>query len=202
MSQTETHARAVRRLYRPDLPLFKEHLLRLDSETRRDRFGLQVSDEYLENYAELCFAPDALTYGYFEDGQIRGAGELRMFPSKDHPGQRDGEAAFSVECAWRRTGIGTQLMSYIVLAARNRSVATLTIVCLRHNRAMLRLAKKFEAELKFEMSDVTGHLVARAPTALSLWHEFIDNTLDFGASLIEYQNRLLHPASEDAHNEA
>jgi GNAT superfamily N-acetyltransferase len=202
VSQTETHHHIVRRLYRPDLPLFREHLLRLDSETRRDRFGLQVSDEYLENYAELCFAPGALTYGYFEDGLIRGAGELRMFPSKDHPGHRDGEAAFSVELPWRRTGIGTQLMSYIVLAARNRSIETLTIVCLRHNQAMLRLAKKFEAELAFEMSDVTGHLVARAPTAMSLWHEFVDNTLDLGASLIDFQTRLMHKSEHTGPHEA
>lgn len=197
MSQTENHTHTVRRLYGPDLPLFREHLLRLDSETRHDRFGLQVSDEYLENYAELCFAPGALTYGYFEDGVIRGGGELRMFSSKDHPNHRDGEAAFSVELPWRRSGIGTQLMKHIVLAARNRSIGTLTIVCLRSNQAMLRLAKKFEAELQFEMSEVTGHLVARSPTAMSLWHEFVDNTLDLGASLIDYQGRLLHRTAHE-----
>lgn len=186
------HSHAVRRLYRPDIDAFREHLLRLDPETRHNRFGLQVSDEYLENYAGLCFAPGALTYGYFEDGLIRGGGELRMFPSNDQPGQRDGEAAFSVELPWRRSGIGTHLMRHIVLAAQNRRIATLTIVCLRHNQAMIRLAKKFEAELKFEMSDVTGHLVARAPTPVSLWHEFVDNTLDLGTSLMDFQGRLVH----------
>jgi GNAT superfamily N-acetyltransferase len=202
VSQAENGAHIVRRLYRPDLPLFRDHLVRLDRETRRDRFGLQVSDEYLENYAELCFAPGALTYGYFDDGVIRGAGELRMFSSKDRPGHRDGEAAFSVELPWRRSGIGTQLMSYIVLAARNRSIATLTIVCLRHNQAMLRLAKKFEAELKFEMSDVTGHLVARTPTAFSLWHEFVDNAFDLSASLLEFQGRLIDATAQTGHHEA
>jgi GNAT superfamily N-acetyltransferase len=202
VSQTENHTHHVRRLYGPDLPLFREHLLRLDPETRHDRFGLQVSDEYLENYAELCFAPGALTYGYFEDGVIRGAGELRMYPSKDHPNHRDGEAAFSVELPWRRSGIGTQLMNYIVLAARNRSIGTLTIVCLRNNQAMLRLAKKFEAELQFEMSEVTGHLVSRSPTAMSIWHEFVDNTLDLGASLMEYQGRLIHKTAQTGHHES
>ena len=195
MSKTGNHIHAVRRLYHPDLELFRDHLLRLDPETLYNRFGLQVSSEYLENYAGLCFAPGALTYGFFEDGLIRGAGELRMFPSRDAPNLLDGEAAFSVELPWRRSGIGTQLMSLIVLAAQNRRVHTLTIVCLRHNQAMLRLAKKFEAELAFEMSDVTGHLVARTPTAASLWTEFLDNTFDLNSSVLEYQGRLIHKAA-------
>ncbi len=195
MTQSEHHTHAVRRLYRPDMDLFRDHLVRLDPDTRYNRFGLQVSDDYLENYTALCFAPGSITYGYFEDGVIRGAGELRLFPSKDTPYHKDGEAAFSVERPWRRLGIGTELMRHIVLAARNRGIATLTIFCLRHNQAMLRLAKKFEAELTFEMSDVTGHLVARAPTAWSLWHEFVDNTLDFGAALIDYQGRVINAAA-------
>ena len=185
------HRHSVRRLYRPDLAKFREHLIRLDPETRHDRFGLQVSDDYLGNYADLCFEPGAVTYGYFEDGVIRGASELRMFPSKDTPSHKDAEAAFSVERPWRRREIGTALMGHIVLAARNRRIDTLTIFCLRHNQAMLSLARKFEADLKFEHNDVTGHLVARAPNVLSLWREFVDNTLDLGAAVLDYQGRMI-----------
>ena len=185
------HTHVVRRLYRPDLPLFRDHLLRLDPQTRYERYGLQVSDEYLANYAELCFKPDAITYGYFEDGLIRGAAELRMYASELKAGHRDAEAAFSVERAWRRRGIGADLMGQIVLVARNRRIDTLTIFCLRHNNAMLALAKKFETDLAFERDDVTGHLVARAPSALSLWREVVDNTLDLGTAMLEYQGRML-----------
>lgn len=196
MAESTPHTHVVRRLYRPDLSLFRDHLIRLDPDTRYNRFGLHVSDEYLANYADLCFAPGSITYGYFEDGVIRGAAELRMFPSKDAPFHKDAEAAFSVEKPWRRRGIGAELMSHIVLAARNRSIGTLTIFCLRSNEAMLKLAKKFEAELKFEMSDVTGRLEAMPPSAWSLWHEFVDNTLDLGAALIDYQGRFIHAAAD------
>ena len=181
---------AVRRLYRPDLPLFRDHLIRLDLETRYNRFGLQASDEYLGKYAELCFAPGSITYGYFEDGLIRGASELRLFASGKPDGHRDAEAAFSVEKPWRRRGIGTALMGHIVLAARNRSIGTLTIFCLRSNNAMMRLAKKFEAELKFEISDVTGHLESRPPSVVSLWHELAENLLDLGSAALDYQGRI------------
>ena len=194
------HTHVVRRLYRPDLPLFRDHLVRLDPQTRYDRFGLQVSDEYLENYAELCFKPGAITYGYFEDGSVRGAAELRIFSPSSGPARKEAEAAFSVERAWRRRGIGTDLMSQIVLVARNRRIATLTIFCLRHNHAMQNLARKFETDLTFEMNDVTGHLVARPPSPLSLWREMVDNTLDLGAAVLDYQGRVfkaaVHPGRE------
>lgn len=185
------HTHAVRRLYRPDRSLFRAHLIRLDPKTRYDRFGLHVSDEYLTNYAELCFAPGAITYGYFEDGVIRGAAELRIFSTDAEPHRTDAEAAFSVERSWRRQGIGTQLMSHIVLAARNRRISVLTVFCLGHNQAMLALARKFETDLKFEFNDVTGHLVANPPNALSLWRELVDNTLDLGSAALDYQGRMI-----------
>jgi GNAT superfamily N-acetyltransferase len=192
------HTHTVRRLYRPDLPKFRAHLVRLDPQTRYDRFGLQVSDDYLKNYADLCFEPGAITYGYFEDGLIRGGAELRVIAapaSGAASGHKDAEAAFSVERPWRRRQIGTELMKHVVLAARNRRIQTLTIFCLRHNQAMLNLARKFEADLEFEHNDVTGHLVARAPNALSLWREFVDNTLDLGAAVLDYQGQMIKAAT-------
>ncbi len=205
MNEVLHHTRVVRRLYRPDLALFRDHLIRLDPETRYDRYGLQVSDDYLGHYADLCFAPGALTYGYFEDGVIRGAAELRMFEVKaaaageegvaGEPAHREAEAAFSVERPWRRRGIGTELMGHVVLAARNRRVTRLTIFCLRHNQAMLALARKFETDLAFELNDVTGRLVARPPSPLSLWREFVDTTLDLGTAMADFQGRVFKAAT-------
>lgn len=191
MVETIFHTHAVRRLYKPDLRAFEEHLIRLDAATRYDRFGLQVSDDYLRDYAELCFKPGSLVYGYFEDHAIHGAAELRVFESKARPLHREGEAAFSVELPWRRRGIGTELMGHIVLAARNRRVFELTIFCLRHNRAMLALARKFESDLAFEHNDVTGHLVAKPPSALSFLREAVDNAFDLGTAALDFQSRLL-----------
>ena len=195
MDDTIFHTQAVRRLYRPDLPAFAGHLVRLDAETRYDRFGLQVSDASLLDYAEMCFQPGSIVYGWFEDHVLHGAAELRVFPAHEQPLRRDGEAAFSVEKPWRRQGIGTELMGHIVLAARNRRIATLSILCLRHNRAMMALAKKFEADLAFELNDVTGKLVARPPNALSLWRELVDNTLDLGSAMLDMQGRVFKAAS-------
>ena len=194
MIDTIYHTHSARRLYKPDLLSFQDHLIRLDAETRYDRYGLQVSDDYLCHYAELCFKPGSIVYGSFEDNVLRGAAELRMFDAADQPMRRDAEAAFSVETPWRRQGIGTELMSHVVLAARNRRIGELTIFCLRSNRAMMALARKFETDLTFERNDVTGHLVARAPNAASFFREFVDNTLDLGSAVRDYQTRFMKPS--------
>ena len=198
MDDTIFHTHAVRRLYRPDLPAFADHLIRLDPETRYNRFGLQVSDDYLREYAEMSFKPGSIVYGWFEDHTLRGAAELRVFAAHDRPLRKDGEAAFSVEKPWRRRGIGTELMGHVVLAARNRRIATLSILCLRPHQAMLALSRKFEADLEFELNDVTGHLVARPPSALSLWRELVDNTIDLGSAVLDLQGRVFKAAAHAA----
>ncbi len=198
MDETIIHTHAVRRLYRPDMPAFAGHLIRLDAETRYNRYGLQVSDDYLRGYAEMCFQPDSIVYGWLEDHVLRGAAELRVFAVHNQPSRKDGEAAFSVEKPWRKRGIGTELMGHVVLAARNRRVATLSILCLRHNQAMLALARKFEADLDFELNDVTGHLIARPPSALSLWRELVDNTIDLSSAVLDLQGHVFKAASHAA----
>ena len=38
---------------------YRDHLLRLDKESRRNRFGGAVSDKFIENYVELSRGLDA-----------------------------------------------------------------------------------------------------------------------------------------------
>jgi GNAT superfamily N-acetyltransferase len=179
------------------MPSFREHLLRLEGKSRYDRFGMVVSDELVAHYAEKCFQLDAITYGFFVDGTMRAAGELRSCEPGSLFTEGAVEAAFSVESDWRRRGIGTELMARIVRAASNRRADTLCLYCQAHNSAMLGLAKKFETELQFQTDDVTGRLIARTPSFLSLWDEFVDDSLGFAAAMLDFQKRmLLLPSSE------
>jgi len=153
----------VRRLWPSDLSSFKAHLARLDRETLFNRFGGYPSKAFLDTYAEKCVADGGIVFGYFAEGQLRGAGELR-YDKKT----LDGEAAFSVEPSFRRQGIGSALFMRVIGTARNRRIRTLSILCLPHNQAMIELARKFEAELRFENDEITGRLIARDVTPLSL----------------------------------
>jgi GNAT superfamily N-acetyltransferase len=188
MEQTMIHGGVVRRLWPADLPAFREHLLRLDPQSRFDRFAMAVNDAFLSRYAERCFGIDDVIYGYFVDGTMRGAGELRGVGNNIIGGSV--EAAFSVELAWRRRGVGTELMSRIVRAARNRRADALYMSCLARNAAMQGLARKFAADLRFETDDMTGKLVARAPSVGSVWDEFTDNATSFATAVLDLQTRV------------
>src|SRR4051794_41569021 len=81
------------------------------------------------------------------------------------------EAAFSVEPGWRRRGVRKELMARLVGAASNARVRTLYMSCLASNRAMQKLAKHFEADIKFEADQVTGRMIGRPPKIASQWEE-------------------------------
>ncbi len=102
-----------------------------------------------------------VVYGFFIDGTLRGAAELR--PAA--PLAREAEAAFSIEQPWQSHGVGSVLLERILLTARNRGIAALQMQCLGDNRRMQQLARKFDADLKFDFGSVVGEVDASAPHA-------------------------------------
>src|SRR5256885_7566372 len=56
---------------------YRDHLLRLETESRRNRFGGAVSDQFIENYTELSVGLNAVMHGFFVEGVLRGVAELR-----------------------------------------------------------------------------------------------------------------------------
>jgi len=190
MDETHISDGLVRRLWPADAAGFRDHLLRLDPESRHSRFGGAVSDEFLIGYAERCFGIDDVIYGYVVDGEVRGAGELRGIGHKLPLGfGGSAEAAFSVEGSWRRRGIGAELMRRIVRAARNRRADTLYMSCLTSNQAMMRLARKFSADLRREPDEAFASLEPREPTPVSILAEASDDMAGFATAILDLQRR-------------
>jgi GNAT superfamily N-acetyltransferase len=191
----------IRRLWPSDKESFRDHLLRLDARSRHERFGGGMSDDFLAHYAENCFGKGDLLYGAFVGGKIVGAAEPRSnraIWSEQAPFGRDihAEAAFSVEEAYRRRGIGEKLFKRILRAATNHGVETVEIVCLPDNIGMQNLAKKFKTQFTFEENALNGRLTARRPTALSLLREASGDALDFGAALFDAHWRAVAEARQ------
>lgn len=180
----------IRKLWMGETGIYREHLLRLDPDSRRSRFGGAVSDEVVGSYAEAALGLDSVVHGFFLDGTLRGAAELRL-PSKRGD---DAEAAFSVERPWQSYGVGSALLERTLLAARNRGVSLLHMVCLADNRRMQQLARKYEADLAFDFGSVIGELKANGPTPLSLMREMVADGHGIASALLDAQFRLLKPA--------
>lgn len=142
------------RLLRPsERDFFTEHLLRLDAESRRDRFNGPANDAFLERYAQRCFAQGATVIGYLRDGVVRGAAELHEEADREIP---TGEIAFSVEPDFQHRGLGGLLFERLIAAAHAFGYDRLRVTTHPQNSAMKRLARRFAAHLTFEQGETRG----------------------------------------------
>ncbi len=178
----------IRKLFIGEADRYCNHLLRLDGDSRRARFGGAVSDDFINRYVAVSISLDAVLYGFFLDGELRGAGELRPVRSAV---DADAEAAFSIEKPWQSHGIGSALLAHTLLAARNRGIRTLHMICLAENRRMQQLARKFDAELSFEYGSVIGEVEAPYPTPLTVLREMVADSASFATAVLDVHSRLL-----------
>ena len=126
-----------------ELPLLRDHLLRLDPTSRHDRFHGFMDDSFIERYAAKCAGDGTVIIAYIEDGVVRGAAEL-------HPPEQSEdslpEIAFSVEASVRRRGVGSILFRKLIAEARLKGYRSLRITTGAQNHAMRALANKFGAQ--------------------------------------------------------
>lgn len=178
----------VRRLSAFDHEAYTQHLLRLDEASRYLRFGMIAKDEFLVEYSKSCSRWDVVIYGYFVDGVMRGAAELRPLSGDAHD---EAEAAFSVEKEWRGKGVGAALFEKLIRAARNRNIRRLHMSCLATNRPMQALARKFAADLVFESGSTEAIVTPHERDMTSLIGEAADEMAAFAFASIELPGRTL-----------
>src|SRR5438445_12139777 len=138
-----------------ELPLLRDHLLRLDRTSRHDRFHGFMDDSFIERYAEKCANDGTLIIAYIEEGVVRGAAELH--PPEQSPDSLP-EIAFSVEASARRKGVGSILFRKLIAEARVKGYRSLRITTGAQNEAMRALANKFGAHLTFRYGESSGNI--------------------------------------------
>jgi GNAT superfamily N-acetyltransferase len=146
---------AVRVLKAREMPLLRDHLLRLDAASRRDRFNGVVDDDFLIKYAAGCVDDGVTVIGYIEDGEVHAAAELHE--PKRSPDDTP-EIAFSVEQHLRRRGVGSVLFKALLAEAKRQGYKKLRVTTGAQNDAMRALARKFGTKLKFSHGELSGSL--------------------------------------------
>jgi GNAT superfamily N-acetyltransferase len=166
-----------------ELPLLRDHLLRLDPESRHDRFNGFLDDSFIERYAEKCASDGTIVVAYMENGIVRGAAEL-------HPPDawEDSlpEIAFSVEVCVRRQGVGSILFRRLIAEARWKGYSTLRVTTGAQNQAMRALAGKFGAHLVFRHGESTGTIEVQPLPQAELAKLAIDTPLAAARAVINF----------------
>ena len=181
----------VRKLWVGEADLYRDHLLRLDHDSRHRRFSGAVADEVIARHAATISDIGVVVHGFFVDGTLRGAAELRHIGS---PWSQEAEAAFSIEQPWQSHGVGTELLERCLLSARNRGIKAVQMQWLPENQRMQQLARKFEADIKFDYGAVLGEVDTPSATPLSLVREAMVDSHNLVAAMLDAQWRRLFPA--------
>jgi GNAT superfamily N-acetyltransferase len=191
MSILQPREGSIRKLWPTETDQFRDHLLRLDRDNRRQRFAHGVSDGFIIDYASRMNDMGSIVYGYSVDGQVRAAAELRKLG--DTWGE-EAEAAFSVEGAFQDQGVGSELMGRVIRTARNRGIQRLYMSCLAENSKMQAIARKHEADLRFEYGEVIGEIVPQDANYFSMIAEAVEDRVGYMMAVLDLQNRLVRAA--------
>ena len=138
MHQVYIEAGLIRKLWNLETRVYRDHLLRLDHESRRNRFCGAIADDTIRSYAATTHGPDVVVHGFFADGVLRGAADMRIARPLD---LQEAEAAFSIEKPWQSHGVGSALLDRTLLSARNREIKHLQVCCLMENQRMQHRAR-------------------------------------------------------------
>ena len=119
MSEHHSMPGSIRKLWPTETTAFRDHLLRLDTDSRRLRFAHTVADGFIEDYAGRMNDMGSIVFAYTEGADVRAAAELRKLGDR---WGTEAEAAFSVEKDYQDHGLGTELMGRVIRSARNRGI--------------------------------------------------------------------------------
>lgn len=78
MHQVFIEGGLIRKLWNFETNVYRDHLLRLDRDSRRNRFCGAIGDDIVRTYAETTHGPDVVVHGFFVDGVLRGAADMRI----------------------------------------------------------------------------------------------------------------------------
>lgn len=145
------------------------HLLRLQDEDRRLRFGRHMRDDMLREYVDgINFERDRVFGVQDADLNLIGFAHLALDPAT-----RVAELGVSVDPAARGKGYGFALLERAVLHASNHGYRVLFMYCLAENGIMMHLARKAGLTVVVEAGEADARLALDRVSAGGVLREAI-----------------------------
>lgn len=163
----------IYRLPKQEFHRYKTHLLSLDEESRYMRFGFFIKNETIEDLCER-WQESYLKHKIFvvENENLEVVGVAHVSLEDEVP-----ELAFSVLKEHQGKGMGDALMKRAVEYCQNKGIKAGCMVCLGTNDKVKNLARKNNVLVKTSDGDTYGQIAIPSPTPVSLWHEYIGDSM-------------------------
>lgn len=150
---------------------YRAHLLRLDGEARRLRFGFPIDDEGIRAHVARLNPMRDRVLALVRNGRVVAAAHIAAGIAEAGADGRSAELAFSVDAALRGQGIGKALLDRALLWSRNRGLRRVWVLFLTDNHVMGRLARRARMSITVEAGEKVGVVTLPPVTPLSLAYE-------------------------------
>lgn len=148
-----------------DRQLVAEHFLSLDAEDRRLRFGLTVSNAFIEHYVQQALDDDSSEiFVIFANEKVAAVGHVAVNNS-------EGELGVSVSSDYRGQGMASALFDRAVGYLRAHGADTVYMHCLRENAVMQTIARKHHMQVYTEHNETDARLSIPAATMSTIYEE-------------------------------
>ena len=178
----------IRKLWMRERHKLRDHLLRIDADSRRLRFAHGVSDAFIKDYVNNINDMNSVVCGFFDGVEMRAAAELRKIGTT---WGQEAEGAFSVERGYQSHGIGSELMGRVIRSARNRAVHHLQMACLAENSKMQHIARKHNAALRFAHGEIQGSIEPAPGNVVTMLDEAVDDQRGYMLMILDLQAKRL-----------
>ena len=154
-----------RKLKAKDIAIIVAHLLTLQGEDRRLRFGGMVSDDYIIDYAEKSFLDESQWFGCFdEDDKLVAACHVAIYNGES-------ELGCSVNKEYRGAGYAQAMFSRAVTWLRTKGISGVFMHCLTENQAMRHIAKKNDMVIVSLDGETDANVLVDPPTPVTVWED-------------------------------
>ena len=156
---------AVRKLLLIDKPRIINHLLQLEGEDRRLRFGGAVSNDYIIDYVTKSFEQESQWFGVDHiDGHLVATCHVAIYNG-------EGELGCCVDEDFRGEGFAQKMFNRAVTWLRVRGITNVFMHCLTENGAMRHIAKKNDMILVSEYGETDAEVEVEPATPVTYIEE-------------------------------
>lgn len=162
---------AVRKLLLVDKYKITNHLLQLQGEDRRLRFGGMVSNDFIKDYVAKSFNEDSQWFGVDHiDGHLVAACHVAIVNG-------EAELGCSVDEDFRGEGFAQKMFNRAVTWLRTRGITNVFMHCLSENGAMKHIARKNDMILVSEYGETDAKVEVEPATPLTYVEEAYMNRI-------------------------
>jgi GNAT superfamily N-acetyltransferase len=140
------------------IEMMRLHLLGLGDIDRRLRFGMYVTNDFINKYVDSFMFDRDCFFGVFDES-LKLIGLAHLAYGKEPLSQRHvAEFGVSVSKNGRGFGVGTALFQRSAIHARNTNITVLYVHCLASNAAMMHIARKAGMAVEYSYGDADAYL--------------------------------------------